>query len=51
MLDCKPLKTPITANHRLQTAQDAELADQEQYKTLVGKLIYLSDTDISYGGV
>ena len=50
MLDCKPAETPIVTNHKLQTTPEAELADKEKYKKLVGKLIYLSHTrpDISY---
>ena len=50
MLDCKPVETPIVANHRLQSVQDGELVDKELYQKLVGKLIYLSHTrpDISY---
>ena len=50
VLDCKPAETPIVANHGLQTVQDGELANKEQYKKLVRKLIYLSHTrpDISY---
>ena len=50
MLDCRPAKTSIIANHGLQTMQSAELANKDQYKKLVGKLIHLSHTrfDISY---
>ena len=50
MLDCKPAEIPIVANHRLQTVQDGELADKEQYQIFVGKLIYLfhNRPDISY---
>ncbi|XP_057518020.1 uncharacterized mitochondrial protein AtMg00810-like [Amaranthus tricolor] len=49
MLKCKPAQTLIVANHGLQTVQDGELADKEQYQKLVGKLIHLSHTrpDIS----
>ncbi|XP_057543835.1 uncharacterized mitochondrial protein AtMg00810-like [Amaranthus tricolor] len=50
MLDCKPAEIPIVANLRLQTVQDRELADKEQYQKLAGKLIYLSHNrpNISY---
>lgn len=50
MLDCKPAETPIVVNHGLQTLEDGEPTDKEQYQRLVGKLIYLSHTrpDMSY---
>ena len=50
MLDSKPAETPIVTNHGLQTVKNGELANEEQYQKLVGKLIYLSHIriDISY---
>ena len=50
MLDCKPAENTIVANHGLQILDGTELADQEQYQRMVGKLIYLSHTrlDIAY---
>ena len=50
MLDCKPADTPIVVNHGLQTLEGDGAANREQYKKLVGKLIYLSYTrpDIAY---
>ena len=50
MIDCKPAETPIVKNHGLQFIEGAEMADQNQYRRLVGKLIYLSHTrpDIAY---
>uniref|UniRef100_A0A803MVP5 Reverse transcriptase Ty1/copia-type domain-containing protein n=1 Tax=Chenopodium quinoa TaxID=63459 RepID=A0A803MVP5_CHEQI len=50
MLDCKPAKTPIVANHGLQILEGAKLANREQYQKIVGKLIYLAHTrqDIAY---
>ena len=50
MIDCKPAKTLIVANHGLQIVEGAKLANKEQYQRLVGKLIYLSHTrpDIAY---
>ena len=50
MLDCKPNETPIMANHGLQTIDGAKQADKDQYRRMVGKLIYLSHTrlDIAY---
>ncbi|XP_057515578.1 secreted RxLR effector protein 161-like [Amaranthus tricolor] len=50
MLDCKPANTPIVANHGLQIVEGAEVADQDRYRRMVGKLIYLSHTrpDITY---
>ena len=50
MLDCKPTKTPIVANHGLQIIKGEKPADKERYRRMVGKLIYLSHTklDIAY---
>ena len=50
MIDCKPTETPIATNHGLQFIEGAEMADQDQYRRLVGKLIYLSHMrpDIAY---
>ena len=50
MIDCKPAETPMIANHGLQFIEGAEMTDQDQYRRLVGKLIYLSHTrpDIAY---
>lgn len=50
MLDCKPNETPIMANHGLQTIDGAKQADKDQYRRMVGKLIYLSHTrpEIAY---
>lgn len=50
MIDCKPAETPIVTNHGLQIIDGAEMADQDRYRRLVGKLIYLSHTrpDIAY---
>ncbi|XP_057520735.1 protein ACCELERATED CELL DEATH 6-like [Amaranthus tricolor] len=44
MLDCKPADTPMVANHGLQIVEGAEAADQDRYRRIVGKLIYLSHT-------
>ena len=41
MIDCKPPKTPIVANHGLQIVEGDKLANKEQYHRLVCKLIYL----------
>jgi hypothetical protein len=51
MLDCKPVDTPIEANHKLGLAEeDEEMADRGEYQRMVGRLIYLSHTrpDIAY---
>ena len=50
MIDCKSAETPIMTNHGLQFIEGAEMADQYQYRRLVGKLIYLSymRLDIAY---
>ena len=42
MIDCKPVKTPIVANHGLQMIEGEKLVDRGQYQRLVGKLICLS---------
>ncbi|XP_048235710.1 uncharacterized protein LOC125371219 [Ricinus communis] len=49
MLGCKPVDTPIEANHRLKE-NVGELVDIDRYQRLVGRLIYLSHTrpDIAY---
>ncbi len=49
MLGCKPIKSPIETNYRLQ-AVVRELIDLGRYQRLVGRLIYLSHTkpDITY---
>ena len=50
MIDCKPAETPMVANHGLQIVEGAKMADQDRYRRMVGKLIYLSHTrpDIAY---
>ena len=50
MLDCKAAETPMVANHGLQIVEGAEMADQDRYRRMVGKLIYLSHTrpDVAY---
>ena len=50
MMDCKPTETPMVTNHGLQIVVGAEMANQERYRRMVGKLIYLSHTrpDIAY---
>ena len=49
MLGCKPVDSPIEANHRLKS-DDGKEVDRDRYQRLVGKLIYLSHTrpDIAY---
>ena len=44
MLNCKPAETPIAANHGLQIIEGEKLADNDRYRRMVGKLIYLLDT-------
>ena len=50
MLDCKPVDTPIAANHGLQIIEGEKPTNQDRYRRLVGKLIYLSHIrpDIAY---
>ena len=44
MIDYKPAKTSIVANHGLQIIKEEKLADKGKYKKIIGKLIYLSHT-------
>ena len=44
MLNCKPIKTPMMVNHRLQISEDGTFVDCSRYQKLVGKLIYISHT-------
>ncbi|KAL1554657.1 hypothetical protein AAHA92_15200 [Salvia divinorum] len=50
LLECKPIDTPIMANHGLQLIKGAKLADIGRYQCLVGKHIYLAHArpDIAY---
>ncbi|GJU37419.1 putative RNA-directed DNA polymerase [Tanacetum coccineum] len=50
MLDCKPVDTPIEANHQLGMFPNQSPCDKGRYQRLVGRLIYLSHTrpDIAY---
>ena len=32
MIDCKPVETPMVANHSLQIVEGAEMADQDRYR-------------------
>ena len=43
MQDCKPVSTPVDANAKLQKANDEDdLANQLQYQSAIGSLMYLS---------
>lgn len=50
MHQCKPEMTPMNANERLQFTNSTESADVKSYRSLVGKLLYLTHTrpDISF---
>ena len=50
MVDCKQAETPTAVNHELEMREGGKPANKEQYRRLVGKLIYLVDTrpDIAY---
>ena len=50
MLDCRHVDTPVTQNHGLGEFPNQTPTNKERYQRLVGKLIYLSHTqlDISY---
>ncbi|XP_057478145.1 retrovirus-related Pol polyprotein from transposon TNT 1-94 isoform X6 [Actinidia eriantha] len=49
MLGCKPVNSPIEANHHL-SGDMGERTNKERYQRLVGRLIYLAHTrpDVSY---
>jgi hypothetical protein len=49
-LGCKPAKTPIDINIKLNSEDGEPLKDINQYQRLVGKLIYMTVTrpDISF---
>jgi len=44
MLDCKPLTTPTSTNEKLSKNDDKEKVDESIYRSLVGSLIYLTNT-------
>ncbi|KAG6529457.1 hypothetical protein ZIOFF_011655 [Zingiber officinale] len=44
MLSCKPVPTPMALNEKLQQEDDSEMADEKLYRSLVGSLIYLTNT-------
>lgn len=50
LLGSKPVATPMEQHHKLALDKSPFLKDVEQYRRLVGRLIYLSITrpDISY---
>ena len=43
-LDCKPSQTPMTRNLKLSKDSGTYLTDCSQYRTLVGRLLYLTTT-------
>ncbi|XP_019171418.1 PREDICTED: uncharacterized protein LOC109166974 [Ipomoea nil] len=49
-MDAKPAKTPITAGQKLSSLEGTPLDKPEVYRTLVGKLLYLTNTrpEITY---
>lgn len=50
MLGCKPIDTPMEQNHHLAHASGEPFAHPDQYRKLVGRLVYLSVTrpELSY---
>ncbi|KAA0045236.1 putative mitochondrial protein [Cucumis melo var. makuwa] len=48
--NCKPTTTPMNVNEKLQQNDGVEMADVQQFRSLVGGLIYLTHThpDVSY---
>jgi len=47
LLGAKPVATPLEQNHHLSLATRQLLLDPEQYRRLVGRLIYLCFTRLS----
>ncbi|GMI65892.1 hypothetical protein HRI_000258500 [Hibiscus trionum] len=50
LLASKPATTPLNAPHKLSSSEGEPLADPQQYRRLVGRLLYLTQTrpDITY---
>jgi hypothetical protein len=48
MLDCRPSDTPMDPNVKLLPDQGEPLKDPEKYRRLVGRLNYLTKSDISF---
>ena len=50
MNNCKPIATPLATNEKLQAEDGAPKVDGKMYRSLVGSLIYLTNTrpDIVY---
>ena len=49
-MDCRPAKTPMEVNHKLNLSENEPETNAGEYQQLVGRLIYLAHTrpDISY---
>lgn len=48
LLGSKPVATPMEQHHKLGLDSSAFIKDAEQYRRLVGRLIYLSITDLTF---
>lgn len=46
LLGCKATETPIEPNLKIQSAKPEDVLNKEQYQRLVGRLIYLSHTQL-----
>lgn len=44
MIDCKPAKTPMGTNEKLSKEDGAQKINASTYRSLVGSLIYLTNT-------
>ena len=44
MLNCKPTTTPMNLNEKVQQNDSIEMTDAQQFRSLVGGLIYLTHT-------
>jgi hypothetical protein len=44
MDDSKPLSTPMSTTIALDADEDGELVDQKEYRSMIGPLLYLTET-------
>lgn len=42
MHDCKPISTPMEANHKLTSFGDEDAANETLFRQLIGSLIYMT---------
>jgi hypothetical protein len=44
MEDCKPVSTPMQTNYKLSKDDDSKDADQRQYRSMIGSLLYVTSS-------